>query len=373
MGAVLLRRRQRSGRRERPGLNGKWFAIDAHLPPGEDRQRDAAQAGSADDPREPPPVPSELSSGGPGLSGRVGLLHCVLRRGSTPGRPGPARRGWREAHEVDECRSRRAVELFAPSLVEVTTRRLRDEILSGALEPGERLIEEQICQRFSISRAPLREALRLLAQQGLVEHLPRRGARVATWSEEDIRQLFEIRAVLERHAVTTALPLPTEPGIDPLAEVRRHWNGCGCAEKRRRRTRQGRRAPCLPRGHRRAGRQSPTGPRDGADPAQAAAPDGRQPRLEAPLIGPGEGLRRHEELLTALETNDPASRARGAARTRRPAVPAASGAVRATGSATGSPTARARETCWSRPSRSALLTRAVPAAIHAIVDNRPHA
>ena len=46
------------------------------------------------------------------------------------------------------------VDLFAPSLVEATTRRLRDEILSGALEPGARLIEEQICQRFSISRAP---------------------------------------------------------------------------------------------------------------------------------------------------------------------------------------------------------------------------
>ena len=62
------------------------------------------------------------------------------------------------------------VDLFAPSLVEATTRRLRDEILSGALTPGERLIEEQICQRFSISRAPLRESLRLLVQQGLVEH-----------------------------------------------------------------------------------------------------------------------------------------------------------------------------------------------------------
>ena len=48
-------------------------------------------------------------------------------------------------------------DLFAPSLVEATTRRLRDEILSGTLEPGTRLIEEQICQRFSISRAPLRE------------------------------------------------------------------------------------------------------------------------------------------------------------------------------------------------------------------------
>ena len=88
------------------------------------------------------------------------------------------------------------VDLFAPSLVEATTRRLRDEILSGALEPGSRLIEEQICQRFSISRAPLRESLRLLVQQGLVEHLPRRGARVTIWSEEDIRQLFERQGAL---------------------------------------------------------------------------------------------------------------------------------------------------------------------------------
>jgi DNA-binding GntR family transcriptional regulator len=104
------------------------------------------------------------------------------------------------------------VDLFAPSLVEATTRRLRNEILSGTLEPGARLIEEQICQRFSISRAPLRESLRLLVQQGLVEHLPRRGARVTVWSEEDIRQLFEIRAVLERYAMTTALPRTNWPG-----------------------------------------------------------------------------------------------------------------------------------------------------------------
>ena len=95
-------------------------------------------------------------------------------------------------------------DLFAPSLVEATTRKLRNEILAGMLAPGERIIEEQICQRFSISRAPVRESLRLLAQQGLVEHLPRRGARVTTWSEEDIRQLFEVRAVLERHAICAA-------------------------------------------------------------------------------------------------------------------------------------------------------------------------
>ena len=65
--------------------------------------------------------------------------------------------------------------LESSSLVELTLRRLRHEILSGALAPGERLVEEQLTQRFGTSRAPLREALRQLAQQGLIEHLPRRG------------------------------------------------------------------------------------------------------------------------------------------------------------------------------------------------------
>lgn len=93
------------------------------------------------------------------------------------------------------------------TLVEVTSHRLRDAILSGALKPGEKIVEEQLCADFGISRAPLREALRLLAQQGLVEHLPRRGSRVAEWSPRDILQLFELRHVLERHAVESALPL----------------------------------------------------------------------------------------------------------------------------------------------------------------------
>jgi DNA-binding GntR family transcriptional regulator len=196
------------------------------------------------------------------------------------------------------------VDLFAPSLVEATTRRLRDEILSGTLSPGTRLIEEQICQRFSISRAPLRESLRLLVQQGLVEHLPRRGARVTTWSDEDIRQLFEIRAVLERHAITTALPLLAAPGEDPLALVRERLDQMRLAEA-----------------------SSDDLDRDDAHRAFHAAivalagnrqldlamepilvklqrPMAINLRLEARVVGSGEGLRRHEALLTALETND---------------------------------------------------------------------
>ncbi len=62
--------------------------------------------------------------------------------------------------------------LGAASLVELATDRLRQENLSGALPPGTRLVEETARQWFGISRAPLREALRRLAEQGLAEHLP---------------------------------------------------------------------------------------------------------------------------------------------------------------------------------------------------------
>ncbi|RCG27405.1 GntR family transcriptional regulator [Sphaerisporangium album] len=99
-------------------------------------------------------------------------------------------------------------------------RRIRDEILSGALAPGERLIEEQLTQRFGTSRAPLREALRSLGQQGLVEHLPRRGVRVAELSSEDVDELFGLRDVLERYAVRTALPAGAGPrDVTGLAEA----------------------------------------------------------------------------------------------------------------------------------------------------------
>lgn len=101
------------------------------------------------------------------------------------------------------------------TLNEVAAHRVRDAIMSGALQPGQKIVEEQLCADLGISRAPLREALRQLAQQGLVEHLPRRGSRVMAWSPQDILQLFELRGVLERHAIQSALPLP-----DPASALR---------------------------------------------------------------------------------------------------------------------------------------------------------
>jgi DNA-binding GntR family transcriptional regulator len=112
-------------------------------------------------------------------------------------------------------------ELETYSLVQLAVDRLRRDILSGRSDPGERLVEEQLTRRLGISRAPLREAMRLLAQQGLVEHIPRRGARVATLSDNDVRELYEIRDVLERHAVTSMPPQPDLTALRAALEVMR--------------------------------------------------------------------------------------------------------------------------------------------------------
>jgi DNA-binding GntR family transcriptional regulator len=111
--------------------------------------------------------------------------------------------------------------LGARSLAELAAHRLRAEILSGALAPGERLVEEHLTRRFGTSRAPLREALRLLGEQGLVDHLPRRGVRVAELSARDVDELFSLRDVLERFAVCTALSdgRPEPARLAELAEA----------------------------------------------------------------------------------------------------------------------------------------------------------
>jgi len=198
------------------------------------------------------------------------------------------------------------MELEQPSLVDLATDRLRAEILSGALEPGDRIVEDQIRRRYGISRAPLREALRLLAQQGLVEHLPRRGMRVATWSPTDIRQLFDIRHVLERYAVLSALPLPQGEG-DPLVPVRARLAEMRAAEERGDRL-------AKDDAHRafHAAVVGLAGNRQlelALEPilVKLQLPMAVNLRREAELHSPDQGLERHAAILTALESDDAAT------------------------------------------------------------------
>ena len=77
---------------------------------------------------------------------------------------------------------------------------LKAWILDGTLAPGERIVESVIARRLQVSRAPLREALWLLANLGLVQLKAHQGAFVARLSQRDIREIFEVRQTLETHA-----------------------------------------------------------------------------------------------------------------------------------------------------------------------------
>src|SRR5260370_18433793 len=81
------------------------------------------------------------------------------------------------------------VEAQPTSLHADVVTQLRDFIVEGDLSPGSRIPERELCERFKISRTPLREALKVLAAEGLIDLLPNRGARVRQFSEADIRNL----------------------------------------------------------------------------------------------------------------------------------------------------------------------------------------
>lgn len=75
--------------------------------------------------------------------------------------------------------------------------KLRELILAGELEPRSRLNEMALCERFGISRTPLREAIKLLAADGLLDLLPNRGARVSALSDSEIDEILQVVGVLE--------------------------------------------------------------------------------------------------------------------------------------------------------------------------------
>jgi DNA-binding GntR family transcriptional regulator len=93
---------------------------------------------------------------------------------------------------------------------------LEDDIVSGRVEAGSVLRQEQLSDRFGVSRTPIREALRRLAAQGLVSFTPNRGVRVRTLSREELREAFLVRSELEGLATELAVPRMTP---ERLAEL----------------------------------------------------------------------------------------------------------------------------------------------------------
>jgi DNA-binding GntR family transcriptional regulator len=80
-------------------------------------------------------------------------------------------------------------------------------VASGALEPGQRLVEAELAGLLNMSRVPLREALKILEAQGIVESTPHRGTRLATLDDTRIDEICEARIALERIAMRTAAPV----------------------------------------------------------------------------------------------------------------------------------------------------------------------
>jgi DNA-binding GntR family transcriptional regulator len=102
-------------------------------------------------------------------------------------------------------------------LAEQLTEHLRARIVAGKIEPGQRLLEQDLAREFGISRAPLREAIRMLATEGLVTLVPYRGARVSDITKDEARQLYPVRAALEAAAARVAARRVCREGAAALA------------------------------------------------------------------------------------------------------------------------------------------------------------
>ena len=90
-------------------------------------------------------------------------------------------------------------------LRDVVFNTLRQAILRGEMEPGERLMEIQLAQKLGVSRTPIREAIRKLELEGLVIMIPRKGAEVAHITEKDMKDVLEVRSTLEELVVELAI------------------------------------------------------------------------------------------------------------------------------------------------------------------------
>jgi DNA-binding GntR family transcriptional regulator len=99
--------------------------------------------------------------------------------------------------------------------------RLRELIHSGELEPKSRVNELELAERFGISRTPLREAIKILATEGLLELLPNRGARVASITNHEIDEMIEVVAGLEATAADLACQRITDEEIASIEALHR--------------------------------------------------------------------------------------------------------------------------------------------------------
>lgn len=104
-------------------------------------------------------------------------------------------------------------------LRDVVCDEVRDRIIRGDYPPGTRLVEDKLATELEVSRNPVREGLRVLETEGFVRMVPRRGVVVASPSDDDVREIFEVRKELEALAARLAAAKRTDADIADLTGI----------------------------------------------------------------------------------------------------------------------------------------------------------
>jgi len=105
---------------------------------------------------------------------------------------------------------------FREMTEEIITATLEQEILVGEIRPGTELVQVDLANRFAVSRIPVRDALRRLAALGLVTISPNRGARVVQLTLDDVREIYDLRALLECNCLRHAMDRMTDDDLQRI-------------------------------------------------------------------------------------------------------------------------------------------------------------
>lgn len=102
---------------------------------------------------------------------------------------------------------------------EVIVELIREAIMSGEFQPGDRLLQDELAERLNVSATPIREALRQLEAEGILVHSPHKGVRVADVKLEDTREIYLIRSALESLATRLATPNLDAAAVEQLQQL----------------------------------------------------------------------------------------------------------------------------------------------------------
>lgn len=126
---------------------------------------------------------------------------------------------WNAVSTGQDKRSTELASIDYRTMQAAVTDQLRKAILTGKIGPGERLHQDELSRQLAVSRMPIREALRILESEGLVEFRPHRGAVVVDLRPEDIAEIFEIRAMLEGKACELAAPNLSDETLGRMRQI----------------------------------------------------------------------------------------------------------------------------------------------------------